>query len=373
MRLTMIVVSLVGSLMAQNSQPADWRSWVNRGVQAFKNAQYGEATADFQKAVDLNPGEIAPHLYLATAWMQQFIPGAESPENLAIAQKADAEFRIALAQDLNNRVALASLGSLNLNQRKWDEARDWYRRLVAADPNNAAAYYSMGFIAWSKWYPAYAKARAQIGMKPEDPGPIADAAVRTSLRSQFWPVLDEGIRTLDKALELNPQYDDAMAYMNLFIRERADLRDTKEEYTRDIADADQWVQKTLATKKMKMQMTQGGMLAAPPPPPPPPPPARAGYPGQPEVTAIPYAQIVSQVDPVYPALAQQARVQGTVKLSVTIGADGRVSNIQVVSGHPLLVPAAIEAVRKWVYRPTLLNGEPIPAVIRQDVPFTLSQ
>ena len=371
MRLPILVFSLaLSTLPAQDS-----RTWLNRGVQAFKNAQYSEATAAFQKAVDLAPNDPAPRLYLATAYLQQYIPGAASAENQAVAQKADTEFRNVLAIDATNRVAMASLASLNLNQKKFDDARDWYQKLLVQDPRNADAYYSMGFIAWSKWYPDYAKARAQVGMKQADPGPIPDPAVRTSLRSQYWGVIDEGLWNLNKALELNPQYDDAMAYVNLLVRERADLRDTREEYSRDVAEADQWVQKALAAKRMKTVMQPAGMLAAPPPPPPPPPPsgnASAEPPSRIRIGGqIQARKLISQASPVYPPLAREAAVQGTVKLDVVIARDGTIANIQVVSGHPLLVPAAIEAVRQWRYQTTLLNGDPVEVATSIDVNFTM--
>ena len=77
------------------------------------------------------------------------------------------------------------------------------------------------------------------------------------------PVIDGGLAALDKALQINPEYDDAMAYENLLIRERADLADTKDEYEKMIKIADDWVQKALATKKMKAEKknkTGGGIV-----------------------------------------------------------------------------------------------------------------
>ena len=88
---------------------------------------------------------------------------------------------------------------------------------------------------------------------------------------------------------------------------------------------------------------------------------------------IQQAKLVTKVNPGYPALAKQARLQGVVKLQVQIGKDGAVQNIQTISGHPLLVPAAIEAVRQWVYQPTLLNGDPVEVLTQVDVNFTLSE
>ena len=84
-------------------------------------------------------------------------------------------------------------------------------------------------------------------------------------------------------------------------------------------------------------------------------------------------KIVNKPVPVYPPLAKEARIQGTVRLTVHIGADGTVKDLQLVSGHPLLVAAAVDAVKQWVYQPTLLNGNPVDVLTEVDVNFTLSQ
>src|SRR5438105_3840953 len=144
--------------------------------------------------------------------MQQYIPGLGSPENNKMSQEAFDQFQKVLDQDPKNTVAIASIASLNLNQKKWDEAEQWYEKLIAVEPNNADAYYSMGFIAWSKWYPVYGTARANLGMKQEDPGPLKDKKVKEELRQKWAPVIDAGMAALDKALQINPEYDDAMAY-----------------------------------------------------------------------------------------------------------------------------------------------------------------
>jgi tetratricopeptide (TPR) repeat protein len=215
--------------------------------------------------VELDPNFSTARLYLATAYMQQYIPGAESPENTQMAKAALDQFNNVLEQDPKNTVAIASIASLFLNQKNWDEAQRWYEKLVAVDSNNADAYYSLGFIAWSKWYPVYGTARANLGMKPEDPGPIKDKKVKDDLKAKYEPVIQAGLQNLDKALQINPQYDDAMAYENLLIREGADLTDSKEDYAKQVKVADGWVEKALATKKAKAekkQNTSGGGIVA---------------------------------------------------------------------------------------------------------------
>ncbi|MGA2144731.1 MAG: M56 family metallopeptidase [Bryobacteraceae bacterium] len=83
--------------------------------------------------------------------------------------------------------------------------------------------------------------------------------------------------------------------------------------------------------------------------------------------------LISQSRPLYPPAAKEARIQGVVQLEATIGPDGHIQDLKVISGHPLLVQAALEAVKDWVYRPTLLNGNPVTVVTMIDVNFTLSQ
>ena len=84
------------------------------------------------------------------------------------------------------------------------------------------------------------------------------------------------------------------------------------------------------------------------------------------------AKLVNQVTPVYPPLARQARISGIVRLEAVIGRDGRIKSLHVAAGHPLLVQAALEAVRQWVYQPTLLNGEPVEVLTQIEVNFKLS-
>jgi tetratricopeptide (TPR) repeat protein len=226
------------------------QDWINRGVEALRRAQYPQAEAAFQNAVDLDPSSASAHMYLATACMQQFIPGATSPENLADASKAEAEFRTVLDLSPDNSVAVLSLAGLAMNLQKWDEARRWFERAISIDPKIPDTYYSLAYIDWSRWYPAYAAARSSLGMRPDQPGPLPKAA-RIRLKDEWLPTIEDGIANLDKALGIKPGNGDAMAYMNLFLRERADLADTPEQYRADIAEANRWIQKAIEAKKQQ--------------------------------------------------------------------------------------------------------------------------
>ena len=103
---------------------------------------------------------------------------------------------------------------------------------------------------------------------------------------------------------------------------------------------------------------------------PPPPPSPSG--AQIRVSQVMEGNLIYSVKPQYPPLARQARIQGTVLLRAIISREGRIENLQVLSGHPLLVQAAIDAVRQWRYRPCYLNGEPIEVETQVTVNFTLA-
>ncbi len=85
------------------------------------------------------------------------------------------------------------------------------------------------------------------------------------------------------------------------------------------------------------------------------------------------ANVIRASKPVYPSLARQARIQGVVRLNAVIGKDGTIQDLKAASGHPLLIPAALDAVRQWLYKPTLLNDEPAEVLTVIEVIFTLSQ
>lgn len=262
----LITASLTLGLLAFASgcEKLKARDALNKGVQAYKATKYDEAAQKFTEALSYDPTFEVARLYLATSYMSQWIPGADSPENKALAQKAEAEFMKVLETNPKDKLAIESIASMRYNQanaytsledklKVMDDAKTWYAKLIEVAPDNSKAYYSLGVIAWSKWYPQFKQAREKAGMKQEDPGPIKDKKIREELKAKYSDLVAEGIKHLDKAVEIDPEYDDAMAYLNLLIRERADLAETPDEYKKDIATADNWVQKALEAKKIKAE------------------------------------------------------------------------------------------------------------------------
>jgi protein TonB len=349
------------ALFAQTAgEPADARGWLDRGVTALKSAKFAEATEAFQRAVDLDPFSGDARDLLATTFFEQYKEGDSSPENRAFADKARAGFEQALALDPGDKLALSHLASLAWQEasgtsdpdaklRRLDDAQSWHKRLVIADPRNREAWYRLGAIDWMKWHPKWLDALQQAGMKPDEPGRIADDKLRRDLRSTSGQLVEDGISNLSKALEIDPQDPEAMAGMNLLVRERACTDDSTEQYQKDVALADDWAQKAAAAKIARAT-----------------PPARIRVGGN-----VQAANLITKVVPRYPKDAKKAGIQGTVRFQAILGHDGRVQSLQLVSGPPLLVDAARDAVQQWVYRPTLLNGQPVEVVTTIDVNFIL--
>src|SRR5215467_12731513 len=250
----LLVVGIAAlSLASAGCDKLKARDNLNKGLQEFKNARYPEAVRFFQEATKLDPTFKTTHLYLATAYMTQYIPGAESPENMRNAESAHNEYLKVLELDPKDETATASIAMLYFNQKKMDEAKEWNKKLIAINPQSKEAYYTLAVIAWTQWLLPDREARNKMNMKPEDPGPLKDKKVREELKAKYRPLLDEGVANAQKALEIDKEYDDAMAYMNLLLRYRADLDDTSDQYKKDTDEADGWVQKALATKKIKAE------------------------------------------------------------------------------------------------------------------------
>ncbi len=383
---------ILGSALGQDT----WNAWLQEGVNAFKGGRYRDAAAAFQKSVDLNPSAVEPRLYLATAWMNQYIPGADSPGNLESASNAERGFLAVLDLDAKNVTALESLASLKYleaqgtqtdadKSKRLDETRVWYLKVLEVDPRKKEAHYSLGVIAWATWYPDWNAARVKLGMRPETPGPFADAAVRAGLRDRYEATVLDGIDHLNTALAIDLQYDDAMAYKNLLLREYADLCDSKPEYEKLRAEADDLVQRALDTRKAKAE--RGGQPSGSPTvrvvpggggdrlsPPVKLATEQGSAPGRITVGgSVMQSMLISQPPPVYPADAKEAGIEGDVLLMATIARDGSVMQLDVKSGHPILASAAVEAVRQWKYKPTLLNGEPVEVITSVHVNYTLAK
>src|SRR5215469_11842293 len=242
------------------SQAQTYDTELQLGVAAYKNNQYEKAVDHFQKATDLDPGQPIVHLYLATAYVSQFIPGVLSEENQKMAEQAIAQYQFVLDSGADRSAKITSakgIAYLYLNMSNFEAARQYYHQASVLDPDDPEAYYSLGVIDWTSSYQPRIEARAKLGLEP-DQNLRADNAeqkrVCVDLREKNRSVIEDGISNLKRAIQLRPDYDDAMAYLNLMYRERADLEcDNPAAREQDLKMAGEWVDKALAVKKAKAQ------------------------------------------------------------------------------------------------------------------------
>jgi tetratricopeptide (TPR) repeat protein len=232
------------------------RDQLNKGVASYKNLKYEQAIEHFKNAVTLDPGLKNAKIYLATAYLAQYIPGVDSPDNLQNANLAIEQYKAVLNEDPKNVNSIKGIAYLYLQMKKFDDAKNYYGKAVELDPNDPEAYYSVGVIDWTQAYQPRMEERAKIGLRPDEP--LKDKKLCAKLREEGEPVIQDGLDKLNKALQLRQDYDDAMAYVNLLYREKADREcDEPDQRAADLKAADEWVDKTMAAKKAKAEKQAG--------------------------------------------------------------------------------------------------------------------
>ncbi|MBZ5514481.1 MAG: tetratricopeptide repeat protein [Acidobacteriia bacterium] len=231
------------------------RDQLNKGVGAFRNAQFQEAIVHFKTAVDLDPTLLNARLYLAAAYHQQYIPGAESPDNVKIGKQAIGTYEDVLKMDPKNSTAIASIAQIYYNMKNFDRAKEYQRRRLQVDPNDPEPYYWIGVIDWAIAYPRRMQVRRDMNLTmPKDPKqpdvlpPLPEKA-RVKLEQDNGALVDEGIQALQKAIDMKPNDADAMAYLNLMYREKADYEAEASARDADLKMAEEWVDKALNIKK----------------------------------------------------------------------------------------------------------------------------
>src|ERR1043166_5514225 len=216
------------------------RDLLNKGVQSFKNGQYDTAVEDFKQAKDLAPSLLNARLYLATAYASQYIPGAPSEQNRNIGKQAIAEFKDILSTNPDNLSAVDGIGSILFQMagtpydpKLFEESKTYHQKHIQLKPEDPEPYYWIGVIDWTLAFRANGEARKEYNeknirkqVKDTDALP---AAIRTDYVKRYGTLIDEGITDLQKAISLRPDYDDAMAYLNLLYRRKADTVETSNE------------------------------------------------------------------------------------------------------------------------------------------------
>src|SRR5438270_2217448 len=212
LRVLVVVAIAAAMLSAAGCNKLRARDQLNKGVQSYKNSKYEEAIDHFQQAVSLDPGLLNARLYLATAYAQQYIPGADTPDNNKMAEQAIDQYKEVLKRDPKNINSVKGIAYLYLQMKRFDDAKDYYRKATALDPNDPEPYYSVGVIDWTEAYQPRMEERAKLGLKPEDP--LKDKKVCTALSAKNSGFIQDGIAAANQALQLRPDHDDAMGYLN---------------------------------------------------------------------------------------------------------------------------------------------------------------
>jgi tetratricopeptide (TPR) repeat protein len=231
------------------------RDHLNKGVEDFRSAQFQRAVDHFQQAVNLDPTLLNARLYLATAYAQQYVPGAESEDNKKVAQQAIDAFQDVLKIEPNNITGIASIAQIYYSMKKFDEAKQWNRRRIEVEPNNPEPYYWIGVLDWGTCFPRAQTLRVEHNLaQPKDKDrpndlPVIPEKLRTGLAEQNGKLVDEGLEVLHKALDLKPNDADSMVYLNLLYRQKAEIDADDATRKADLQQAEDWVNKALAARK----------------------------------------------------------------------------------------------------------------------------
>lgn len=255
--MTCVLAALVSAATAQSTPP---NSELDLGSQAYEQAKFEEAIRHWERAVAQDSANEKAHLFLGAAYSQEYIPGAENKDNLTLGKLALEHYKRVLSlspPQSDALTAIKGIAYLYLQMKKFDDSKDYYRKVTELTPDDAESYYSIAVIDWTQTYGPRQEERAKRGLNPEDSLPAIDKGLCLEIREKNWSKIEEAIEDLNQALQIRPDYDDAMAYMNLVYRERADVQcDEPTAYEEDLKTADEWVAKAMATKKMKEEKAQ---------------------------------------------------------------------------------------------------------------------
>jgi tetratricopeptide (TPR) repeat protein len=234
-----------GNLTKQDTAPQtqeqiEARAALNQGVQAFKNGQYEEAIQQFSHAKQMDPELLNARLYLAVTYGSQYVPGVPSEENRQTGEAGIAEFKGVLNIQPDNLSAVDGIGSLLFQMAgqpfdagKFRESKAFRQKHIQIKPDDPEPYYWIGVIDWSLAYRANGELREKFneyagGRKLSNVEPLP-RDLREQYEREYGSTIDEGIASLKRAIELKQDYDDAMAYLNLLYRRKADTVASKAE------------------------------------------------------------------------------------------------------------------------------------------------
>lgn len=227
------------------------RDQLVKGVQAFKAGRYEEAVNHFQTSIDLDPSYDVARLDLAAAYSSQVVPNLDTPENLKLAHQALDQFNKVLEKNPHDTVALRQIASIHRSIKMFDQARADEMKVIQEAPNDDQAYYTIGVLDWTVSYKNATSILAAAGLTDDGNGnPKKSKETCAKLVEANSKLVESALQNLNKAVEINPRYDDAMQYLNLSYRRKADLECGDDAARKaDLAKADEWVAKATGARK----------------------------------------------------------------------------------------------------------------------------
>ena len=266
-----IAVALTGmAFCLSGCNQLEARDQLNKGVDAYKSAHYDEAIEHFQKATELDPKLPMAKTYLATALAQDVLPGVTTPDNLRTANRAIEIFKEVLADNPNDVNSMKQIAGIYFNiashndPKEWLEmlnnAEEWQKKVLAVDPKDPEAAYTIGVIDWTKAHQNKLEALQTAGLNDDGKGnQKAPKKVMEPLAAENAPLVDEGLKYLTMAVDNRPNYDDAMQYLNLIYRNKADVDyGNQAAVNQDLAMAEEWTNKAMGARKANEQKKNQG-------------------------------------------------------------------------------------------------------------------
>jgi tetratricopeptide (TPR) repeat protein len=266
--LAVVLAGMVLSMSGCNRLAA--RDQLNKGVDAYKSAKYEEAIDHFQKATQLDPSLPMAKSYLATALAQNVVPGSDTPDNLKTAQQAIGMFQEVLDKDPTDVNSLKQIAAIyfsiaspsNPKQQRvnLENAKTWQKKVLAVDPKDPEAAYTVGVIDWTEAHQNLLTALAPAGINDDGEGnPKAPKKIMEPLKEQNGPLIEEALQYLTQAVANRANYDDAMVYLNLVYRSKADQDwgDVAAQKA-DMAKSDEWRTKAMGTRKANEEKKDKG-------------------------------------------------------------------------------------------------------------------
>jgi tetratricopeptide (TPR) repeat protein len=260
-RFTALAVVLAGMVLSMSGcNRLAARDQLNKGVDAYKSGKYEEAIGHFQKATELDPSLPMAKSYLATALAQNIVPGLDTPENLKTADQAISIFQEVLAKSPDDVNSLKQIAGIYFSIKKLDDAKTWQKKVLAVDAKDPEAAYTVGVIDWTEAHENTLKALVPAGINDDGEGNAkAPKKVMDTIKDENSALIEEGLQYLNQAVANRANYDDAMAYLNLIYRRKADL-DFGNDAARkaDLAQAEEWRTKAMGTRKANEEKKDKG-------------------------------------------------------------------------------------------------------------------